>query len=76
MARILVEVDRRPLVREMDALTRRMQACDHIRAKVVQLAMQGVSTVEVVSMPARRGKAHLRQQLSDPYWAILESEAA
>lgn len=75
MARIEVHIDSVQLARETEALARRMQVSERIRAQVAQLTLQGVATVEMFSVPARRGKALLRQQLSEPYWQILEQEA-
>lgn len=75
MARISVDVDRAQLLREVDALIRRAQASAAVRSQLEALSTLGVSQVEMVTVPARRGRLKVRVQLSDAYWRILEREA-
>lgn len=76
MSRVTVRIDAGTFDREFEALTRRMRAAPQVREAVHDLATHGVSMVEVVPTQPGGKAVRLRAQLSQPYWAILEREAA
>jgi hypothetical protein len=76
MARVTIRIDNAPFEREAAALKRRIAASPRIHDAVLALAEQGVGMVEVIPAPPGAKSVRLRAQLSQPYWAILEREAA